>query len=318
MGRTRAMRCAAALVLGAVVTGCTAAASAGPSVSSASSDSGETRELTDAEQILVQRAEQTLVKECMQDAGFKYWVGPLPTVDELKGGGFVLTDPGWAKRHGYGSRLQQKLQESQRDDPNHAYVNALPQDKRVRYGKTLEGGPTSGMLTAELPGGGAVQTPREGCQAKAKERLYGDFEAWFQAEKTATNLTPLYVSDLLKDERFGNAVTEWSACMRKSGHSYAEPSEIRRKLPEITKGLSTDKAYAVEVELATAEARCATTTPLSDTAHALEDEYRAPVLQQYGEDVADYERMSLAALARAEEITGSPKHTKHTITEHKE
>ncbi|MGW4026489.1 hypothetical protein ACWEEL_34820, partial [Streptomyces sp. NPDC005009] len=105
--------------------------------------------------------------------------------------------------------------------------------------------------------------------------------------------------------RFLNALASWSACMRRSGHTYADPSEIRRKLPEITENLSADKAYTVEVELATTEATCATTTPLSDIAQTLEDEYRAPVLQRYGDDIADYRHMSLAALARAEEITGS-------------
>jgi hypothetical protein len=305
MRRTVVIRCAAALLVGAATTGCAAESAAGPSGKHARPGSGETRELTDTEKILVQRAEQTLIKKCMGDAGFKYWTGPLPTVDELNGGGFVLTDPDWAKRNGYGSRLQQKLQETQRDDPNHAYLNALPQQERVRYSRTLEGGPSSVLLTAELPEGGSVRTPREGCQAKAKEQLYGDFERWFQAEKTATNLTPLYVSDLLDDKRFVNALAKWSACMRISGHAYADPPEIRRKLPEITRSLSADKAYAVEVELATTEATCATTTPLSDIARILEDEYRAPVLERYSDAVADYKHMSLAALARAKEITGS-------------
>jgi hypothetical protein len=299
------MKCAAALLVGAATSGCTTESAVDPSGNHASPGSGETRELTDTEKILVQRAEQTLIKKCMGDAGFKYRTGPLPTVDELKGGGFVLTDPDWAKRNGYGSRLQQKLQETQRDDPNHAYLNALPQQERARYSRTLEGGPSSVLLTAELPGGGTVQTPREGCQAKAKEQLYGDFETWFQAEKTATNLTPLYVSDLLDDKRFVNALASWSACMRRSGHAYADPPEIRRKLPEITKSLSADKAFTVEVELATAEATCATTTPLSDIAQTLDEEYRAPVLQRYSDDIADHQHMSLAALARAEEITGS-------------
>jgi hypothetical protein len=93
--------------------------------------------------------------------------------------------------------------------------------------------------------------------------------------------------------------------MHRSGHTYADPPEIRRKLPEITKSLSADKAYTVEVELATTEATCATTTPLSDIARALEDEYRSPVLERYSNAVADYKHMSLAALARAKEITGS-------------
>lgn len=149
MKRAFAACCVGALVVAVAAAGCTVSAGGptSPAAHEASERSeGGGRQLTDAEQILVRRAEALLVQECMEREGFKYWVGPLPTVDELKGGGYVLTDPDWAKRHGYGSRLQEKLHDTQRNDPNHAYANALPQEERVRYSKTLEGGPSSGML----------------------------------------------------------------------------------------------------------------------------------------------------------------------------
>ncbi|GAA3771026.1 hypothetical protein ACFS5L_12610 [Streptomyces phyllanthi] len=310
MRRAFVSACAAALIVTFTAAGCTTSTSERPGPAqpqrdtAAKSSRSEGRELTDAERVLVQRAEQLLIKECMEGEGFKYWVGPLPTVDDLKGGGYVLTDADWAKRHGYGSRLEEKLQDAQRSDPNHAYANGLPQKERVRYGKTLEGGPSGGMLTAELPGGGTVQTPRHSCLSKAKEQLYGDFETWFRAEKTTTNLTDLYVPDLLEDKRFVSALKEWSACMREAGHGYADPPEIRAELPELTKGLSPDASHAVEVKLAVDEAVCATKTPLSATAHALDEKYRDELRATYGDAIATYEHMSLAALDRAEDITG--------------
>ncbi|GAA2485484.1 hypothetical protein GCM10010393_15630 [Streptomyces gobitricini] len=297
------MKCAAALMVGAAATGCGAAA-VGPSGNSAS-PRPKARELTDAEQILIQRAEQTLVKKCVEEAGFKYWIGRLPTVDELKGTGYVLTDVDWAKRNGYGTRLQEKLQTIQRSDPNNTYARSLSQEERVRYSTALEGGPSSGMLTVELPGGGTVQTPRDSCQVEAKRKLYGDFETWFQTEKTATNLSRVYVPVLLKDQRFVDAVEKWSACMREADHDYASPQEIRKRLPEVTKGMGRDEAFAQEVKLAVAEARCATRTPLSETALALQNEYRAKQPQQYRDAVVTYQHMSLAALQRAEDIVGS-------------
>ncbi|MEV7889911.1 hypothetical protein [Streptomyces sp. NPDC088357] len=263
------------------------------------------RELTDAEQILVQRAEQILVKKCMEGQGFKYWVWLLPTVDDLKGSGYVLTDVDWAKEHGYGSKLREKALKAQQNDPNHAYANGLLEKERVRYSKALEGALSSGLLTAELPGGGAVQTPRESCRADAKDQLYGNFETWFRAEKTATNLTSLYVPDLVKDESFVNAVKRWAACMHKAGHDYTDPPEIREKLSKLAQGLSDEKAYATEAELAAAEAACANETSLANTARTLQTEYRDKKLQRYSEDIATYQRMSLDALARAEDITGS-------------
>ncbi|GAA3007951.1 hypothetical protein Sfulv_51790 [Streptomyces fulvorobeus] len=301
--------CASVVIVAATTAGCTGAATADPAGADRPHNAAEAgrqgRELTDREEILVRRAEQLLVKECMEKAGFTYWVGALPTVDDLSGNGSFLTDVGWAKRNGYGSRLHAKAQNIQRDDPNSAYAKTLSQEQGVRYSDALLGSPSSGMLTAELPAGGAVQTPRDSCLADAKGRLYGDFETWFRAEKTATNLTPLYAADLVKDQRFTGAVKEWSACMRAAGHDYADPSQAREKLPELTEGLSEEKGYAVEVDLAVAEATCANKTPLTRRARALETEYRRKQLPHHGDHIAIYQRMSLDALARAEAITGS-------------
>jgi len=310
MKRAPVAACVGAVIVAVTAAGCTAShrpdsATHVQKGTTAQNAKTQGRELTDAEQILVQRAEALLVKKCMENKGFKYWVGWLPTVDDLKGDGYVLTDVDWARKHGYGSRLKSKLQKVQRDDPNNAYANALPQNERVRYGKALEGGPSSGMLTAELPAGGTVQTPRDSCQADAKNRLYGDFATWFRVEKTATNLSSLYVPDLVKDKRFVRAVEEWSGCMREAGHNFADPPSVRRQLPQLAKGLSAKKAYAIEVDLAVSEATCATKTPLSRTAHALETEYRDRKLHRYAKDITTYRRMSLLALQRARDITGS-------------
>lgn len=300
--------CASVVLVIATTAGCTAAAMDGPARSDRPNDAAELGGRggsRNTEQILVQRAEQLLVKKCMEKAGFRYWVGALPTVDDLKGNGAFLTDVGWAKRNGYGSRLHAKAQNVQRDDPNSAYVETLSQAEGVRYSAALLGSPSSGMLTAELPAGGTVQTPRDSCLADAKGWLYGDFETWFRVEKTATNLTPLYTTDLLNDQRFTDAVSRWSVCMLAAGHDYATPSQAREKLSKLAEGLSEKRAYAVEVDLAVAEATCANETPLASTARTLEMEYRKKQLPLYGDDIATYERMSLDALSRAEEITGS-------------
>ncbi|MDG9709419.1 hypothetical protein [Streptomyces sp. DH10] len=241
----------------------------------------------------------------MEKADFKYWIGPLPTVDELKGSGYVLTNVSWARKHGYGSRFEERLQDVQRNDPNNAYANSLPRNERARYSKALEGSPSGEMLTADLPGGGGIQTPRHSCQAHAKDQLYGDFGAWFRAEKIAMSLPARYVPALLNDQRFVSAVEKWAFCMREAGHDYANPQEIREKLPELTAGMTKEKAYATEVDMAVAEATCATKTPLSRTAHALRDEYRDKQPQKYLKAVTTYQRMTLDALPRAEDIARS-------------
>ncbi|MFC9270674.1 hypothetical protein ACFTXJ_23210 [Streptomyces zhihengii] len=253
----------------------------------------------------MQRAEQLLVKECMEEAGFSYWADVLPTPDDLRGGGYVLTDAAWAKRNGYGSPVRERLQRLQRDDPNHTYANALPENERGRYSRALGGDSSSSMVTAALPGGGTVGIPRDSCLSDAKGRLYGDFEAWYRADRTVTHLARLYAAEVVEDGRTATALGAWSACMREAGHDYVDPPSVRDDLPSRTEGLTGDQAFAVEAELAVAEARCATRTPLAETLRALTAEYRAPLMTEYGDDVAAHRRMGLAALARAEDITGT-------------
>ncbi|PUB27771.1 hypothetical protein C8K30_104221 [Promicromonospora sp. AC04] len=295
--------CVAAVVAVAVV-GCTTAAGSEMSGADAADVDAATTEraLTDAEQMLVDEARELLIEDCMAAEGFRYLPVPVASVEERQGFGYVLDDVGWAREHGYGTELQERLVAILQDDPNTAYANALPKAERLRYSKALDGDASAEMLTAELPMGGAIQTPSDSCVAHAKGELYGDFAAWFQAEKVATNLVGLYADDLVADERFETALAAWSECMRERGHDYPDPPAIREDLPRLTDGLSDEKALDVEQELAVAEAICATReTSIVSTTRDLESEYRGR-LRQYRDDVITYQRLQHAAVEHAREI----------------
>jgi hypothetical protein len=298
-----AAACVAAAVA-VVVAGCTVAAGAvsGPDAAARTDTAPTGRELTDTEQILVDQAQELLVQDCMEVEGFRYEPVHIADVEERQGSGYVLDDVDWAREHGYGWELEDRAAEIQQNDPNHAYANKLPRAERMRWSTMLLGDPSGGMLTAELPMGGSVQTPRDSCFAQAKDELYGDFAAWFQAEKVATNLVGIYAEDIIADERFEAELAAWSACMSRRGHEYPDPPSIRADLPGLLKGLSDEKALAVEKELAVAEATCAVReTALVSIALELEDEYRGR-LDQYDDAVADYRRMQVVALEHAEQV----------------
>ncbi|MGV4888604.1 hypothetical protein ACSR0Z_18745 [Streptomyces viridosporus] len=301
-------------VLGATVMGATLIAVVGMAGCGAATSSEKRdavrpeerlRELTAAEEVLVEKAEQLLVEECMEKAGFRFWVTEVESVESRKGSVFVLDDVDWAKEHGYGGRFRRDAEEARRNGPNGTYANSLTQEERARYRAVLDGTPSSGMLSVALPGGGTVRTPRDSCHARAKGRLYGDFKTWFRVEKIATNLTPLYVPALTADKRFTKALAAWSRCMDGRGRNYSDPFEIRAELDLLTDGLSGAAAHAVEVGLAVDEAECAEESSLADTARALEDEYRAQKTRRYGEEIAAFQRMRLTALDRAEDVVGA-------------
>ncbi|WP_328868724.1 hypothetical protein OHT76_00650 [Streptomyces sp. NBC_00287] len=53
---------------------------------------GQERDLTGAEEVLVELAESLLVKKCMEGRGFRYWAGPIASAAERQGDGYVLDD----------------------------------------------------------------------------------------------------------------------------------------------------------------------------------------------------------------------------------
>ncbi|MEU2598483.1 hypothetical protein ABZ678_03785 [Streptomyces hirsutus] len=290
------------IVCAAGLAGCTAGASSEQRDSRGSER--RLRELTAAEEVLVERAEQQLVKRCMEKSGFRFWVTEVESAASRKGAGFVLADVDWARTYGYGGQFRRDAEKARRNGPNGTYANALTQQERARYREVLDGTPADGVLSAALPAGGTVSTPRDSCHTQAKEHLYGDFETWFRVEKTATNLTPLYVPDLAEDKRFTKALAAWSQCMDGRGRNYSDPFEIRAEVSRLTEGLSDAAAHAVEVDLAVDEAECAGESSLADTARTLEEEYRAKKTRRFGDEIAAYQRMRLAALDRAGEVVG--------------
>ncbi|MFG2553029.1 hypothetical protein ACGFWF_24195 [Streptomyces sp. NPDC048581] len=287
----------------ALLAGCLAACAgpAGESTAAAVENSG----VTAAQQSRIERAEALLIQKCMTKHGFRYWPAPLTGAEESRSSRFVLDDIAWARAHGYGGRTEHRLLAQRRQNPNRTYVESLAVAKRAAYSAALNGDPSrGGVLTADLPGGGTLTTPRGGCRATAQQELYGDRETWFRVSGVAMNLTPLWVPSLVKDARFTKALEAWSVCMRRKGYSYADPREIRTNLSGLTKGLSQAQTHATEVELAVAEATCARGSALADTARALKRTYLGRVSARYGKELALYRQLQRAALKRAEEITG--------------
>ncbi|MER5892511.1 hypothetical protein [Streptomyces sp. NPDC001876] len=261
----------------------------------------ELRDLTVPEEMEIEYAEYALVKECMENKGFKYWTGPVASVAARRAGRYVNDDVAWAKKYGYGRIFDEAAEKDRREHPNVRFPNALPRKDRIRYNTALNGD-YDDVLRVDLPAGGTIETPREGCWAGARTRLYGDLEAWFKAKKTVTSLTPLYVPDILADERLKRAVSAWSHCMGEAGRPSSSPDELREKRIALTADMNSRDAGEFEAELAVAEATCAVKTSLGKISRDLEREYLATTLKKYGKENAAYQRMRLTALSRARGI----------------
>jgi hypothetical protein len=261
---------------------------------------GDTRErpVTATETKVLARAEQLLVQACMRRAGFRFWVvdSPDPTPAH-RGGGYVIGDLSWARRHGYGTDLARQQDRAASADPNSRYFASLT---RVRQQAALVAlnGPSPEGLQATLPNGIRVQHSDRGCSSSAQRQLYGDLAGWFQTTKLAENLDGERYGLVVQDPALTAAVTTWARCMRQRGHKVHSPADTRRRFADP----ATASSHETEIALAVDEARCAAATGLADTAERLDAHYAALQEHRYRVALAERRRLQRAALPGAQAL----------------
>lgn len=268
-------------------------------------------QVSDSEAQMLWDAEQLLVRDCMARHGFRYWVASWNPIPEDREFPYVVDDLAWARRHSYGSDIQQQIGRLRERNPNRRYLNSLPAERRREAFVAVNGeGPRPGAtalradeLEARLPTGGVVRRSAVSCTSQAQRELYGDLRLWYRVTKIVQNVAGIRKGSVIKDRRFAAAVQTWSACMRERGHPYADPGKARAKaLSRPPGGPGTRETRAAEIGIAVAEASCAHTTGLSGTARDLDREYARQFTQKYRPDIATERRMRRDALPRAKRI----------------
>ncbi|MFE3454007.1 hypothetical protein ACFXJ8_34290 [Nonomuraea sp. NPDC059194] len=246
--------------------------------------------ITAEQRELIDQARQELIRRCLEKRGFSFWPSEPADPGETRPVGYVLDDVAWAKVYGYGRRIREKVMAERRANPNRRYLESLTEAQRTRLGQAMYGS-SDATVSIKLPSGPTISGGAGGCSAEADTALYGDFRLWFRVSRTTDNLSPLYVPQIFADARYTQAVKAWAGCMRAAGFTYDNPSAIRAGLAKLEP--------AKEVPLATAEATCALSTPLSDTIRELERHYGGIVRRRFDEEVETRNRLEQTALTRA-------------------
>ncbi|MEU6182374.1 hypothetical protein [Streptomyces coeruleorubidus] len=290
------------LLVSAVITGCDSAkhppAKAGPLSTRGA------RQLTDAEQLRISDAQQRLIGACMRRQGFEFWEAARLSLEESRTLGYVLDDVAWARKYGYGSRLQAKDAAARAANPNLAYRQRLSEQRRQAYDEALDGGVDVPVMAVEIPGRGSVRKQMGGCVAESEKKLYGDPREWFRTEKTAGHLRALYVPRVLADQRFSAGQNAWSRCMKRSGYDYEDPGASRRSAVAQSDRAADPQVFEAERKLAVADATCAKDTDLRSIGEERESHYVAQLRDRYGEALDTYLRLQHQALDRAKKIVG--------------
>ncbi|MEV8634123.1 hypothetical protein AB0395_20930 [Streptosporangium sp. NPDC051023] len=270
------------------------------------------REMTDKEARTLWDAEQILTRDCMAGHGFAYWPAPYDPIPDDRDFPYVVDDPAWARRHGYGGDIREQIDRLRERNPNRRYLDGLPPERRRAAFVAINGeGPRPGTRTrgpdeveARLPEGGVVRRSAVSCTSQAQRRLYGDLPTWYRVAKVTEYLKDAARARVTRDPRYTTAISTWSACMRGRGHPYGTPPEARAKVTQLeATAPSTRKAREKEIRTAVAEATCARETNLPAVIGVLEREHTRALSERYRLDVTTAWRMRRDALPRAAEIT---------------
>ncbi|MFI9604779.1 hypothetical protein ACIHCX_33890 [Streptomyces sp. NPDC052043] len=162
--------------------------------------------------------EESAVADCMARRGFRY-VPQRATVSERT----VTTNPygllreEQARQDGYGA-VGEILNGAGNDLPAATHHSA-------RWTKELEGTHEEKFT---LPNNVVLTYRPDGCAYQAREAAYG--RGWNRLENELEGLQAAVMDRVQKDDRYAKALSGWSSCMRKSGHSYEDLQAPRQEL----------------------------------------------------------------------------------------
>jgi len=204
--------------------------------------------------MLVERAENILIRECMESHGFEFHA-PFDLVLETEARSEIeLLTTELAMKSGYGIFLSPLASEkSELEQRETDYLESLTTAERDRYIEVLTGGEDTDYIEIETSEGAVFTTESGGCLRYATKAVFGaDIKdvmgVFFELQQIAN-------VDLPKSQDVVDAESLWKRCMSASGYYDVEnPSEAMEggiALRSELGTLSTEEMY-----LAAADAQC--------------------------------------------------------------
>lgn len=254
--------------------------------------------VTVREATLLSDAEHAMERDCMTGKGFRYWItqgSPVPDSREFP---YVVDDVVWARKHGYGSDIDRRVDALRRSDPNTRYLQGLPPQRRKAAIEALNGDDRRGTLEVRLPSGMIMGRSANGCTADAERALYGDLRAWFQAKEITANLDGLRHLRVMGDPRYVAQMRLMLDCMHAHGYEFNDLGQARSTY------LNPDEPQkrAAEVKTAVTEANCASSTGTSALATQLDRKYGEEISRKYQSVYTTRYRLEHKALTRARAV----------------
>lgn len=239
--------------------------------------------------------ERRLTSRCMRAHGYDLEAAiPTPTQRAARRERrfpYGIDDVAWARRHGLGAP------DSGRAGPSQARRATSPRREAPGFQRALSGDRRN-VVEIRLPTGYTIGASRVGCAAAAQARLYGDMPRWFRANTLVMNFSAEVGRRVTADPAFVARVRAWSRCVGDAGHAARSPQDMQERYLRRSAGLPPARRKALEVRMATAQARCVIRTGLASTGRRLARREHRRVASTYRAAIRDQRRLARTALER--------------------
>lgn len=250
--------------------------------------------------ILLERAENVLIAECMAGEGFDFIAPMTADVDTyINDVEIARLTPAVAESEGYSSYLVEPANESDSSAPQvelaQDYFHSLIASEQQRFLTALEGNGDSEVIVLDS----GVAIPVGGCIGEARVELLG--ERILEVFDVFYTMQFLQV-DVWDDATVGQALHDWQSCMLQSGYRFENPDAAVNA--GVTMRANRPTPSAEELTLAGHDARCRIDSNLID---AVEDAFvrlNREVVRQNKQVFADWSEIERFVLDRAGDILG--------------
>ena len=225
-----------------------------------------------ADEVLLHRADETLIARCMAGRGERYVSPPYtPAAATSLSDDDEHPDVAWRRTVGYSLRLTAA---GPPRDGNDAYLATLSEADQERWSAALKGDGTR-MTSFHSPSGHTFTSPLDGCIADSGRWLYGSPEQANRGYYLPQDLRLMFSPKIRAEPAYRAAAARWSACMQGRGYRYTGPGEARTELSRQYDRGPADVVQRAEVAVALADAQCVTAAGLTTATDRLTRQHTA-------------------------------------------
>ncbi len=278
-------------------------------------------------------AQEELISRCMERQGFQYTpadferfpvTGPLDSINL-----FWLQSLEQAEQWGYGGPSAFANEDAPGvtpsfTDPNVEYLQQLSQQELDAWDAALMGTTSAGSELTEaesrlLEAGDAelntkyleIWADGDGCSVTTEKAIYGDLVRFWQIRRVIGGIDVDVKARVKASPDFVAAIDAWQVCMQQHGYDFDDPlgangavGDAYYQIPPYGE-LTLEEVMAIEIEIATADGRCAEETGLFDVAESELARVVQEVMAEREGEILGYREMIATAVENAKALLAS-------------